>query len=153
MRTYVLFGLPHIHGMKRLAHIILATYLAAPFGRADSPSDGDAEFVDVGAARIAFIRFHGAFRGYSAALRATGLSYNTNGGPIGPPFDMWYHMEILDRLLDNFSKSFDESVTAWQSIGLDADDSEHLNLDDRGHERTRRKKRTRAPIYLEHIAD
>ena len=75
------------------------------------------DFAAVHAAREAFSSLAHTFDIYDAALRKVAPFYNPDVPP-GPPFDMYYHLEILDRLRQNVSSLLDESEGVWDDLLL-----------------------------------
>ena len=96
--------------MKCKRRLMLALVLAA----LTVPSG----FPHVFEARRAFASLQRAFERYDALLRRTAPAYNPTA-PSGPPFDMWYSLEQLDRCRANLTALMDESRTWWETLAVD----------------------------------
>ena len=68
------------------------------------------------AAHDAFISFKSSFTTYKRRLRKVAPLYDQTSNAGGSPFDMWHHLELLDRMSLNFTRLFEESDFWWHNI-------------------------------------
>ena len=78
------------------------------------------DFADVHVAHVSFTSLARAFHRYEIAMRRVAPLYDPSTPP-GPPFDMHYHLERLDRLRANVSSLLDESDGLWDEMLLEGD--------------------------------
>ena len=79
------------------------------------------DFPDVHRAHLAFQALAYALRRYDAAMGRAAPLYDPTSPQGGPPFDMWYHLEVIDRLRRNVSLLVDETDARWNELLLDDD--------------------------------
>jgi hypothetical protein len=70
---------------------------------------------DVRAAHDAFRQTWHHFRRYEAALARVAPTYDVEVEP-GPPFDMFYHLEVLDRARLALARAMHESRGVWYDL-------------------------------------
>lgn len=62
-----------------------------------------------------FHRLQNSFNRYETLLKEAAPLYDDEKSP-GPPFDSFYHVEVLDRARKNMSKLLEESDDHWQML-------------------------------------
>ena len=62
-----------------------------------------------------FASLQESFQRYKILLETVAPTYDENIEP-GPPFDMFYHLELATRLKSNISTLIDESATVWNDL-------------------------------------
>ncbi len=56
-----------------------------------------------------------SFQRYKVLLETVAPTYDENIQP-GPPFDMFYQLELVSRIKSNISTLIDESATVWNDL-------------------------------------
>ena len=77
-----------------------------------------AEFASVHVAQQEFAKLFKAFARYDVVMRRTAPLYDPFVPNTGPPFDMWYHFEEIDRVRHNMSVLVHKSREAWDEMLL-----------------------------------
>ena len=65
--------------------------------------------------RNSFERMFDAYEDYTRRLREIVPIYDVAAIP-GPPFDMFYHLEVVDRLRPNLTEILDAMRDEWQFL-------------------------------------
>lgn len=72
-------------------------------------------FKNIQKAEVAFHVLERDFRKYRFALNECAPEYDINRSP-GPPFDMYYHLEVLHRMLANMSHMIHDASEYWHVL-------------------------------------
>ena len=70
---------------------------------------------DVHTTRNSFEHMFHAYKDYARRLRQIVPMYDVSATP-GPPFDMFYHLEVVDRLRPNLTEILDAMRDEWQFL-------------------------------------
>ena len=70
---------------------------------------------DIELARLQFNKASNHFLLFHRLLQAVAPTYDCDSPP-GPPFDMYYHLEIIDRLSSNMTAILQEMREEWQLL-------------------------------------
>ena len=88
----------------------------ATFGRASE------DFYDGEAAHADFCQWSVSFHAYAERLSAVPLIYDANATE-SPPFDMYYHLEVLHRQLRVARSWVRDAGVSWDDMGLSCESS------------------------------
>ena len=76
-------------------------------------------FPDINMTYTTFRAMARAFRGYRLALSGVAPVYDRTTD-AGPPFDMYYHLEVLHRGLHAGQAWLDAAEASWQDLGFES---------------------------------
>ena len=77
---------------------------------------GERPFVQIEKAHRMFTLLKFRHQKYDEAVAAIAPMYDLNREP-GPPFDMYYHLEELDRIRANMTTVLERAQTEWDQLG------------------------------------
>jgi len=72
-------------------------------------------FSSIRKAELAFHALERHVEKYKQALDGCAPEYSVQSSP-GPPFDMYYHLEILHRMLPNLTRFMEEAAGEWYDL-------------------------------------